>query len=90
MPEFVIEREMPGAAKLSEAEVRDFSLKSLEILREMGSEIRWIRSFITDDKVYCIYFASDERLIREHAQRLNIPANRVEAVRRLVDPAVLV
>jgi hypothetical protein len=90
VPEFAIEREIPGASRLSEAELSDLSLKSLEILREMGSDIRWIRSFITDDKVYCIYWASDERLIHEHAQRMGVPANRVEAVRKLLDPATLV
>jgi Protein of unknown function (DUF4242) len=87
MPEFVIERELPGASKLSEAEIREASLKSLQILREMGPQIRWIRSFVTDDKIYCIYYAADESLIREHARRLGVPANRIEAVRRLLDPA---
>jgi hypothetical protein len=89
MPEFVIEREVPGASRLSEAELREVSLKSLAILQQMGSDIRWIRSFITDDKIYCIYYASDECLIHEHAQKLGVPANRVEAVRRLLDPAKL-
>jgi hypothetical protein len=87
MPEFVIEREIPGASKLTEAELREVSLKSLEILKELGPEIRWIQSFVTDDKIYCIYYAPDEALIREHARRGNFPANRIAAVRRLIDPA---
>jgi hypothetical protein len=87
MPEFVIEREIPGASKLTEAELREVSLKSLEVLKELGPEIRWIQSFVTDDKIYCIYYAPDEALIREHARRGNFPANRIAAVRRLIDPA---
>jgi cell division inhibitor SulA len=87
MPKFVIEREVPGASKLSEAEVREASLKTLEVLRQLGPEIRWINSIITDDKIYCIYFAPDEALIREHGQKVGLPVNRVAAVRRLVDPA---
>jgi hypothetical protein len=87
MPEFVIEREIPGASKLTEAELSEVSLKSLEILKELGPEIRWIQSFVTDDKIYCIYYAPDEALIREHARRGNFPANRIAAVRRLIDPA---
>jgi hypothetical protein len=86
MPEFVIEREIPGASKLTEAELREVSLKSLEVLKELGPEIRWIQSFVTDDKIYCIYYAPDEALIREHARRGNFPANRIAAVRRLIDP----
>ncbi len=90
MPEFVIEREIPGASGFSEAQIREASLKSLEVLRELGSEgseIRWIHSFVTDDKIYCIYYAADENLVREHARRAGFPANRVEAVRRLLNPS---
>jgi hypothetical protein len=86
MPEFVIEREIPGASKLTEAELREVSLKSLEVLKELGPEIRWIQSFVTDDKIYCIYYAPDEALIREHARRGNFPVDRIAAVRRLIDP----
>ena len=86
MPQFVIEREVPGASKLSEAEIREASLKSLEVLRDLGPEIQWIHSFVTDDKIYCIYFAADESVIREHARRIGFPANRIAAVRRLLDP----
>jgi hypothetical protein len=87
MPRFVIEREIPGASKMSEEELREASLRTLDVLRDLGSEIQWIHSFVTDDKVYCIYFAADEELIREHARRTGLPANRIEAVRRLIDRA---
>jgi Protein of unknown function (DUF4242) len=87
MPKFVIEREIPGASKFSEAEIREASLKSLAALRELGPEIQWIHSFITDDKIYCIYYAPDETLIREHGRLIGMPVDRVAAVRRLVDPA---
>jgi hypothetical protein len=86
MPQFVIEREIPGASKMSEAQLREASLASLEVLRQLGPEIRWIHSFVTDDKIYCIYYSPDETLIREHATRLGIPADRISAVRRLLDP----
>ena len=87
MPKFVIEREMPGVSKLSEAEIREASLKSLQALRELGPEIQWIHSFITDDKIYCIYWSPDETLIREHGRIAGFPVDRVAAVRRLVDPS---
>lgn len=86
MPKFVIEREFPGASKLTEAEIREASLKSLEALRELGPEIRWLQSFVTDDKIYCIYFSPDEATIREHGRKAGLPVDRVAAVRRLVDP----
>lgn len=89
MPQFVIEREIPGAGKLSEAELREVSLRSLEVLKEMGPQIQWLHSYVTEDKVYCVYLAPDENIIREHARRLGIPADRVSAVRRLIEPATL-
>lgn len=87
MPEFVIERDVPGAGRLSEEEIREMSLRSLQVLAEIGSKIRWLHSYITEDKVYCIYLAPDEQTIRDHARRARIPADRVSAVRRLIDPA---
>jgi len=87
MPKFIIEREIPGASNMTEAEIREASLKSLEVLRELGPEIQWIQSFVTDDKIYCIYFAPDADLIYEHGRKGGFPVSRVEAVRRLVDPA---
>ena len=87
MPKFVIEREIPGAGSLSDAQLREVSQKSVSVLRAMGPEIQWLHSYITGDKVYCVYFAPDEATIQEHARRVGIPANRVSAVRRLLDPA---
>ena len=86
MPQFVIERDVPGAGKLSESELRDLSLRSLEVLTQMGPQIQWLHSYVTEDKVYCGYLAPDEDTIREHARRVGIPADRVSAVRRLIDP----
>ena len=70
----------------SDAEIRDAALKSLEILRQLGPEIQWIHSYVTDDKIYCIYYSPDEITIREHGRLVGMPVNRVAAVRRLVDP----
>jgi hypothetical protein len=86
MPKFVIEREIPGAGRLSDAELQEISRKSLAVLKGMGTEIQWLQSYVTGDKVYCVYLAPDEDTIREHAKRTGIPANRVSAVRRLIDP----
>lgn len=85
--QYVIEREVPGAGKLSEAEIRALSLRSLEVLKSMGPQIQWLHSYVTEDKVYCVYLAPDENSIREHAKRVGIPADRVSAVRRLIGPA---
>lgn len=89
MPQFVIEREIPGAGSLSETQIREVSLRSLQTLKEMGPQIQWLHSYVTEDKVYCVYLAPDEDSIREHARRTGIPADRVSAVRRLIDPANL-
>jgi hypothetical protein len=89
VPQFVIERDIPGAGRLSEAELRLISLKSLQMLNEMGPQIQWLHSYVTDDKVYCVYLAPDEDTVREHARRAGIPVDRVAAVRRLVDPVNL-
>jgi Protein of unknown function (DUF4242) len=86
MPQFVIEREIPGAGSLTEVQIREVSLRSLETLNEMGPQIQWLHSYVTEDKVYCVYIAPDENSIREHARRTGIPADRVSAVRRLIDP----
>jgi hypothetical protein len=86
MPEFVIEREMPGIGKMSEEEIRAVSERSLQILKSMGTQIQWLHSYVTDDRLYCVYLAPDEASIREHARQLGVPANRIAAVRRLVDP----
>jgi len=89
MPQFVIEREIPGAGSLSEAQIREISLKSVHTLNEMGPQIQWLHSYVTADKLYCVYLAPDESSIREHARRTGIPANRVAAVRRLISPTNL-
>ena len=85
----MIEREIPGAGTLSETQIREMSLRSLQTLKEMGPQIQWLHSYVTEDKVYCVYLAPDEDSIREHARRAGIPADRVSAVRRLIDPANL-
>jgi hypothetical protein len=86
VPQYVIEREIPGAGALSETQIRELSLHSLQTLKEMGPQIQWLHSYVTEDKVYCVYLAPDEDAVREHARRTGIPADRVSAVRRLVDP----
>jgi hypothetical protein len=87
MPKFVIEREIPGIGNLTEAQLREASLKSVNVLKGMGPEIQWLHSYVTGDKLYCVYLAPDDAIIHEHARRVGIPANRVSAVRRLIDPA---
>ena len=82
----MIEREVPGAGTLSETQIRDIALRSLQTLKEMGPQIQWLHSYVTEDKVYCVYLAPDEDSIREHARRVGIQADRVAAVRRLIDP----
>ena len=89
MPQFVIEREIPGAGSLSEAQIREVALQSLRTLNEMGPQIQWLHSYVTQDKVYCVYFAPDEQSIKEHSHKSGIPANRISAVRRLIDPTTL-
>jgi hypothetical protein len=86
MPQFVIEREIPGAGNLSDAEWQALARKSVAVLKEMGPEIKWLHSYVTGDKVYCVYLAPDEETIREHARRGGFPANRISAVRRMIDP----
>jgi hypothetical protein len=86
VPQYVIEREVPGAGQLSEAEIQAISLKSLEVLDGLGPKIQWLHSYVTDDKIYCVYLAPDETTVREHAKRGGFPANRISAVRRLLDP----
>ncbi len=88
MPQFVIEREIPNAGNLSEAELREVARKSVGILKDMGPAIKWLHSYVTGDKIYCVYLAPDEETIREHARRGGFPANRVSAVRRMIDPTL--
>ena len=86
MPKYVIEREVPGAGKLSAEELKAMSQKSCGVLQEMGPQIRWQESFVTDDKVYCIYIAPNEEAVREHAERGEFPANSISEVKSVIDP----
>jgi hypothetical protein len=86
MPKFVIERELPGAGRMSRDELRAVSQKSVGILQDMGPKIQWVHSYVTDDKLYCVYNAPSEQLIREHAKCGGFPANRISQVRTVIDP----
>ena len=86
MPKFVSEREIPGVGALSAAEVQSVSKKSCAVLREMGPRIQWLHSYVTADRLYCVYIAPDEATVREHAEIGGFPANRVSAVTRVIDP----
>jgi len=86
LPKFVIEREIPGAGKMSPDTLKAISQKSCGVLSELGPRIQWIESFVTDDKIYCIYIAPDEATVRKHAEMGGFPANRVSAVHAIMDP----
>jgi hypothetical protein len=86
MPKYVIEREIPSAGKLSQQELQAISQKSCGVLRNLGPQIQWVESFVTDDKVYCVYIAPNEEMIREHARQGGFPANRISAVRTVIGP----
>ncbi len=85
MPKFVIERELPGAGKLSGAELKGVAQKSCGVLRDMGPRVQWHESYVTDDKIYCVYIADSEADVREHAQKGGFPANSVAQVRAVID-----
>jgi hypothetical protein len=87
MPKFVIERPLPGAGKLSEEELRGISQKSNQVLAGLGPEIRWLQSYVTEDKIYCVYVAPDEDIIYEHARCGGFPAERVTRVSTVIDPS---
>ena len=86
MPQFIIERNMPGAGELAPEELKAASQGSCSVLRELGPEIQWVHSYVTDDKIYCVYRASDEDLIRKHAETAGLPANSIARVRTTIDP----
>jgi hypothetical protein len=88
MAQFVIEREIPGLGNLSEAELQEVARKSVGVLNEMGPEIRWLHSYVTGDKMFCVYLAPDEETVRKHARLGGFPANRISAVRRMIDPSL--
>lgn len=86
MPKYVIERELPGAGKLSPADLAAISQKSCSVLRNLGPEIQWLQSFVTDDKIYCVYLAPSADLIKQHAAQGGFPANSVAEVKAVIDP----
>ncbi|MDO9139575.1 MAG: DUF4242 domain-containing protein [Methylobacter sp.] len=86
MPKYIIEREIPGAGNLAYRELQDISQKSCGVLCEMGPKIQWVESYVTDDKVYCVYIAPDEASVREHAEKGGFPANRISQIRSIIDP----
>ena len=86
MPKFVIEREMPGAGKLTAAELKGASQTSCGVLRNLGPQIQWVQSYVTEDKVYCVYIAPDEAMVREHAKKGGFPANRISEIASIIDP----
>ena len=86
MPKYVIEREIPGAGKLTAMELQGVSQTSCDVLRKLGPEIQWLHSYVTGDKVYCVYIAPNEELIREHAQQGGFPANKISEIKTVIDP----
>ena len=86
MPKYVIERDIPSAGKLSAQELRAISQKSCGVLSKMGPQIQWVQSYVTDDKIYCVYIAPNEQLVREHAKQGGFPANRISVVKNMIDP----
>ena len=86
MPKYIIERDIPGAGRLTQAELQGISQKSCGVLRDMGPRIQWLQSYVTGDKVYCIYIADSEQAIREHAEQGGFPANRIEQITTIIDP----
>lgn len=86
MPKYVIEREIPGAGKLSAEDLKAISETSCNVLRKMGSEIQWIHSYVAEDKIYCVYVAPNEEMVREHARLGGFPANKVTRVSNIIDP----
>ena len=86
MPKYVIEREIPGAGKLTRDQLHAISQKSCGVLQKLGPQIQWLHSYVTDDKIYCVYIAPDENAIREHARQGGFPANRISEVKTMLDP----
>jgi Protein of unknown function (DUF4242) len=86
MPKFVIEREIPGAGNLTAEQLQGISQTSCGVLRELGPQIQWLHSYVTDDKIYCVYIAPDEATVRKHAEKGGFPANKVSQVRTVIDP----
>ena len=87
MPKYLIEREIPEAGKMSPEELQGVSQQSCGVLRDMGPQIQWVHSYVTDDKIYCLYIAPNEEMVREHAKKGGFPANRISEIRAVIDPA---
>lgn len=88
MPKYIIEREMPGVGQAPREAHREGGRKSKEVLRELGPEIQWVESYVTEDKIYCVYIAPNKELIKKHAEKAGIPANRISEIKMVVDPTV--
>ena len=86
MPKYVIEREIAGAGKLSRQQLQVISQKSCGVLKQIGPQIQWVQSYVTDDKIYCVYIAPNEEMVREHARQGGFPANRISEVKQIIDP----
>ncbi|WP_271407597.1 DUF4242 domain-containing protein [Pseudomonas sp. Q1-7] len=86
MPKFLIEREIPEAGTLTERDLKAISQKSCRVLREIGPEVQWVQSYVTDDKLYCVYLAASEELIREHARQGGFPVSRISRISSIIDP----
>jgi hypothetical protein len=86
MPKYIIERELPGAGKLSQQEIQGISRKSREVLNDLGPQIQWVESYVTDDKIYCVYISPNKELIEKHAKEGGFPANTISEVKRIIDP----
>ncbi|MGO9269656.1 MAG: DUF4242 domain-containing protein [Terriglobia bacterium] len=86
MPKYVIDREVPGIGKMTAEQIQAISQKSSSVLKNLGPQIQWLQSYVTDDKFYCVYIAPNEEMVREHARQGGFPANRISAVRQMIDP----
>ncbi len=86
MPKYLIEREIPGAGNLSPQDLQAISQKSCDVLQKLGPQIQWVQSYVTGDKIYCVYVAPNEELIREHARQGGFPANRISEIKTMIDP----
>jgi hypothetical protein len=87
MPKYLIEREIPGAGQMSAAGLQAISQRSCAVIRNLGPDVQWVESFVTDDKIYCVYIASDAEVIRKHAELGGFPANRISEIKGIIDPA---
>jgi hypothetical protein len=86
MPKFLIEREIPGAGGMTQQQLQGISEKSCSVLRNLGPAIQWVHSYVTGDKIYCVYIAPNEQLVREHARQGGFPANRISEIKSIIDP----